>query len=287
MRRNEPVAWPRADRRDHRGDRVRQVVGDDCCSPRAARSSSTLTSSRGRSSRRGAPALERLVATFGDAILAGDGTLDRTALAARAFADPASTTRMNEILHPAIGVELVRQVRTALAEVVVVAIPLYRAEHRELLGIDRVVCVECPRDVALDRLVTQRGLTREDAGARMAAQLQRDERLALADDVLDNAGGLDIWPARSPRCGTDWSCRELAPPSARSASTPRSSPRATSPRRSRRSHGACSTACASRPSRASRGPARPRRSRGWSSSCSDPRSSSSPTSRSPPSSPPS
>ncbi|HEV3329099.1 MAG TPA: dephospho-CoA kinase, partial [Acidimicrobiales bacterium] len=75
--------------------------------------------------------------------------------------------------------------------VVVVAIPLYRDEHRELLGIDRVVCVECPRDLALERLVSQRGLTPEDAELRMAAQATRDERRALADEVIDNAGGLD------------------------------------------------------------------------------------------------
>ncbi len=141
----------------------------------------------------GGRALERLVAAFGDGILERDGTLNRTALAALAFADPASTAQMNEILHPAIGVELVRQVRDARtrAKVVVVAIPLYRDEHRELLGIDRVVCVECPRDVALERLVSQRGLTPEDAELRMAAQATRDERRTLADEVIDNAGGLD------------------------------------------------------------------------------------------------
>ncbi|HEV3328287.1 MAG TPA: dephospho-CoA kinase, partial [Acidimicrobiales bacterium] len=61
----------------------------------------------------GGRALERLVAAFGDGILERDGTLNRTALAALAFADPASTELMNEILHPAIGVELVRQVRDA------------------------------------------------------------------------------------------------------------------------------------------------------------------------------
>jgi dephospho-CoA kinase len=141
----------------------------------------------------GSPALERLVTTFGDDILAPDGALDRAALAALAFAEPAATARMNEILHPAIGAELVRQVRAAAqrADVVVVAIPLYRPEHRELLGIDRVICVECPREVALERLITQRGLSREDAELRMAAQSERDERRALADEVIDNGGDLD------------------------------------------------------------------------------------------------
>jgi len=141
----------------------------------------------------GSAALDRLVTAFGDAILAPDGALDRAALAALAFAEPAATARMNEILHPAIGAELVRQVRAATqrAGVVVVAIPLYRAEHRELLGIDRVICVECPREVALERLITQRGLSKEDAELRMAAQAERDERRALADEVIDNAGDLD------------------------------------------------------------------------------------------------
>jgi dephospho-CoA kinase len=141
----------------------------------------------------GCPALERLVAAFGDTILDDGGALNRTALAALAFADPASTARMNEILHPAIGVELVRQVQVARtrAEVVVVAIPLYRDEHRQLLGIDRVVCVECSREVALERLVSKRGLTAEDVALRMAAQATRDERRALADEVIDNSGGLD------------------------------------------------------------------------------------------------
>jgi dephospho-CoA kinase len=153
------------------------------------------------------PALKRLVAAFGDGILDAHGALDRAVLAALAFADPASTTTMNEILHPAIGVELVRQVHEARerADVVVVAIPLYREEHRELLGIDRVVCVECPKDVALERLVAHRGLTREDAELRMAAQATREERLALADEVIDNAGTLEdlaravdaLWEGRS------------------------------------------------------------------------------------------
>jgi dephospho-CoA kinase len=140
----------------------------------------------------GGDALDRLVAAFGEEILSQDGTLDRAALAALAFADPASTARMNEILHPAIGVELVRQVRDARvrADVVVVAIPLFRPEHRDLLGIDRVVCVECAKDVALERLV-QRGLTREDAELRMVAQQSHEERATLADEVLDNSGDLE------------------------------------------------------------------------------------------------
>lgn len=142
---------------------------------------------------RGAPALERLVTEFGAEILDDDGTLDRAALAAVAFAHPSATARMNEILHPAIGVALLEQVNEARlrAPVVVVAIPLFRPEHRTLLGIDTVLCVDCPSDVALERLIAARGLTEEDASLRMAAQPSREERRALADAVLDNEGSID------------------------------------------------------------------------------------------------
>jgi dephospho-CoA kinase len=137
----------------------------------------------------GSPTLDRLAAEFGPGILADDGTLDRAALAAVAFAGPTATATLNEILHPAIGVELLEQVRGARerADVVVIAIPLFRPEHRDLLGIDAVVCVDCPPEVALERLVAMRGLTEADARARMAAQLPRAERCENADEVLDNS----------------------------------------------------------------------------------------------------
>lgn len=138
----------------------------------------------------GAPTLDRLVSAFGDEILQSDGSLDRARLATIAFAHPTTTTRLNEILHPEIGVALVRQVREASARssVVVVAIPLYREEHRGQLGIDVVVCVDCDPDLALHRLITDRGFSEEDAKLRMAAQGASADRLALADEVLDNSG---------------------------------------------------------------------------------------------------
>lgn len=138
----------------------------------------------------GSPVLARLATAFGDDVLTKDGHLDRAALAAMAFANPAATARMNELLHPAIGEELVRQVRAAqsTAKVVVVAIPLFRTEHRALLGLDSVVCIDCDPEDALERLVAHRGFTREDAQLRMVAQGTREERLAVADEVLSNGG---------------------------------------------------------------------------------------------------
>jgi dephospho-CoA kinase len=138
----------------------------------------------------GTPTLAHLVETFGAGVLDDHGGLDRAALAAVAFADADATTRLNAIVHPAVGVELARQVADARehAPVVVVAIPLFREEHRALLGIDLVVCVDCAPDVARTRLVEQRGMDRGDVDRRMAAQTPRAQRAAAADVVLDNDG---------------------------------------------------------------------------------------------------
>jgi dephospho-CoA kinase len=138
----------------------------------------------------GAAPLGLLQAAFGDSIIAADGTLDRAALAAVAFEGPEATARLNAILHPAIAVEMARRVGEARehAGVVVVAIPLFRMEHRGSLDVDAVICVDCPEEVALDRLMTQRGFTRRDAERRMGAQISREERVALADIVIDNSG---------------------------------------------------------------------------------------------------
>ena len=132
-----------------------------------------------------APLLER----FGSGILAADGTIDRPALAKVAFADEASIADLNRITHPAIGLEMARQLE-ALAEtdgVVVVDIPLLRQAHRDTLHLRAVVVVDCPPEVAMARLVEVRHMDREDAAARMAAQLSREARLEGADFVIDNS----------------------------------------------------------------------------------------------------
>jgi dephospho-CoA kinase len=153
----------------------------------------------------GGPAYQPLVDRFGSGILASDGTIDRPALAAVAFADPQALADLNAITHPAIGVSMVAQ-REALAEtdaIVAVAIPLLKTEHRQSIGLDAVVVVDCPVEVALGRLVEQRGLSPKDAAARMAAQMSREERLAQADYVVDNAGSLDHLEAEVARLW-DW-----------------------------------------------------------------------------------
>jgi dephospho-CoA kinase len=141
----------------------------------------------------GGPAYAPLVERFGAGVLAPDGTLDRPALAAIVFADPAALADLNAIVHPAVGAELARR-RTAeepTDHVVVFDIPLLRPDHRRDLGLDAVVVVDCPEEVALDRLERLRGMPRADARARMAAQIAREERRRHADVVIDNGGDRD------------------------------------------------------------------------------------------------
>ncbi|HXN61534.1 MAG TPA: dephospho-CoA kinase [Acidimicrobiales bacterium] len=138
----------------------------------------------------GGPAYQPLVDRFGPGIVAPDGTIDRPTLAAVAFADEATRLELNAITHPAIGVAMIAA-RDALADtddIVVLAIPLLTAVHRETVKLHKVVVVDCPTDVALERLISQRGFDRADAEARIRAQISREERVKDADYVFDNSG---------------------------------------------------------------------------------------------------
>jgi dephospho-CoA kinase len=138
----------------------------------------------------GGPAYQPLIDRFGPGIVASDCTIDRPALAAVAFADDAARADLNAITHPAIGVAMIEAL-DALAgtdRIVVLAIPLLTAMHRETMKLDRVVVVDCPMDIALERLLSQRGMDRADAEARIRAQISREERVKGVDYVLDNSG---------------------------------------------------------------------------------------------------
>src|SRR3954470_15044065 len=149
----------------------------------------------------GQPALAALVERFGADVLNPDGTLDRAALAAKAFVDDESRRALEEITHPAIGAEFLRRVADAPKGTVVVHdVPLL-VESKRGFDYGAVIVVEAPREVRLARLES-RGVPRADAEARMAAQATDEERRAVATWVVDNAGDLAdlehqvdvIWP---------------------------------------------------------------------------------------------
>lgn len=136
----------------------------------------------------GTPGLAAVVAEFGDGVLAADGSLDRAKLGGIVFADADRLRALNAIVHP-----LVRDRSAALQEaagpdaVVVNDVPLL-AEN-DLAGLyDVVVVVDAAPATQLDRLVRLRGMAEDEARARMAAQATREQRLAIADIVVDNDG---------------------------------------------------------------------------------------------------
>jgi dephospho-CoA kinase len=136
----------------------------------------------------GGPAYQPLIDRFGPGILDEAGEIDRPTLAAMTFGHPEELAALNAITHPAIGLEMIER-RTRLEAtdaVVVLAIPLLTAAHRETVGLHAVVVVDCPTEVALERLVGQRAMARSDAEARIASQISRDERRREADFVVDN-----------------------------------------------------------------------------------------------------
>lgn len=161
----------------------------------------------------GQPAYRALLEHFGPGILAPDGTLDRAALAARAFGSPEELAALNACTHPAIGQEMARQLAPLAGTdaVVVVAIPLLTPAHRTTLGLDAVVVVDCPPEVALERLVAQRGMDPADARARIAAQISREARLEDADLVVDNSADREALAAQVERIW-EWVAARRATP---------------------------------------------------------------------------
>ena len=138
--------------------------------------------------RAGQPVLAAMIERFGDEMLTEDGELDRARLAALVFADPAALADLNALVHPAVGVELVRRIEAARGTdaVVVLDSPLLAEHPRD--GMAATIVVDVPIETAVERLVHQRGMTEADARARIARQISRDERLATADRVIDNSG---------------------------------------------------------------------------------------------------
>jgi dephospho-CoA kinase len=135
----------------------------------------------------GQPALAAVVQAFGPDVLASDGSLDRRRLRERIFADAGARQRLNAILHPAIRAEMERQSQAAGGEYQVLVIPLL-AEGGRRDHVDRVLLVDAPEALQVERLMMRDGVTREQALASLNAQATRAARLAMADDVLHNSG---------------------------------------------------------------------------------------------------
>jgi dephospho-CoA kinase len=139
---------------------------------------------------KGSATLQKMVDEFGD-ILLDTGELDRAKVAQLVFGDADLLKRLNAIMHPAISAEILRQIEanTETDNVVVLDMPLLVENPRE--GMSGLVVVDVDPEVAISRLVQYRNMNEDDARRRMASQASREDRLKVADRVIDNSGSPD------------------------------------------------------------------------------------------------
>jgi dephospho-CoA kinase len=145
---------------------------------------------------KGTPGLDAVVAEFGPELLTPDGDLDRPAMGRLVFADEEKRRALEAIVHPLVFERIV-ELEEAAGEhdIVVHDIPLL-AESGRADTFDAVIVVDADPETQIERMVRDRGWTREDAEARMLAQSERGERLSIATHVVENHGDLDQLRAR-------------------------------------------------------------------------------------------
>ncbi len=143
----------------------------------------------------GTRGLAQVADAFGPGVLRPDGALDRDHLGAIVFADPSAREKLNAIVHPLVRDWMRAAERAAVDEangevIVVHDVPLL-AETGRAGDFDVVIVVDAPPELQVERLVSRRGMAEDQARARMVAQASRQQRLAVADLVIDNSGSLD------------------------------------------------------------------------------------------------
>lgn len=139
----------------------------------------------------GEPVFSAMVDAFGPGIVGADGSLDRPAVAAIVFSDPARKKELEAIVHPAVGAEMVRLLSSHAGSdrIVIYDVPLLVESGKTGYGF--VIVVDVDPEIAVARLVAHRGFDEADARARVANQVSRADRVAVADVVVDNSGSLD------------------------------------------------------------------------------------------------
>lgn len=136
----------------------------------------------------GGGAMNAIGQAFGNGVIAADGSLDRAAMRNLVFADAARRRQLEGILHPMIRAEAERQVAAATAPYVLLLVPLLLENNSYRNLVRRVLAIDCSEVTQVERTVSRSSLSADSVRAIMAAQLPRDRRRALADDLIDNDG---------------------------------------------------------------------------------------------------
>lgn len=139
----------------------------------------------------GGDALAAIAAEFGTQVLDPGGGLDRAGMRVRVFSDPHARRRLEAILHPRIRAQLREDSERASGAYVIVAVPLLAESDADYAWIDRTLVIDVPRSLQIQRLLARDDIDEPLARRMLDAQASRDERLALADDVIDNSGSLE------------------------------------------------------------------------------------------------
>jgi len=139
----------------------------------------------------GQPALAEIAASFGARVLTSAGELDRACVREIVFANTAARRQLEAIIHPKVRTGLLARVKACAASYCIVAIPLLVECRADYAWVDRVLTTDAPKEAQLRRLVHRAGIDATMAQRMLDAQASREERLALADDVIDNTGPID------------------------------------------------------------------------------------------------
>jgi dephospho-CoA kinase len=139
----------------------------------------------------GGAAIDAIRAAFGDAFIGVDGALDRAAMRAHVFAHPDERRRLEAILHPMIRAASDREREQATSPYVMLVVPLLFESGRRLSDLQRTVVVTCDEAVQVQRVMRRSGISEAEVRAIMAAQMPAADRVACADDRIDNSGAPD------------------------------------------------------------------------------------------------
>jgi len=141
--------------------------------------------------RAGGAAIEPIRAAFGSAFIGADGALDRAAMRRLAFGDVGARQKLEVILHPLIGRESARRSERAASAYVILVVPLLVEGGADHSRYSRVLVVDCTEAQQVERVKRRSGLSDAEVRNILSAQATREQRLARADDVIDNSGALD------------------------------------------------------------------------------------------------
>lgn len=136
-------------------------------------------------------AMPAIVAEFGPDFATPDGALDRARMRTLVFSDAGARARLEAILHPRIRDATAAAAAIATGAYVIYAVPLLVESGNWRARVSRILTIDCSEDTQVARVMQRNGMTADQVRAIMAAQATRAERLAAADDVIDNDGGLD------------------------------------------------------------------------------------------------